>query len=109
MNLRSHAVGILGREIVNQLAKSPDKWKTIYALSRSKKDEYPPNVVHKHIDLLGSVDQMAKDLQGVEAEYIFFTAYMQRDTEQENWQVNGMSHPFQSQTSSPLRNGLNKR
>ncbi|KAL2147108.1 hypothetical protein VTI28DRAFT_538 [Corynascus sepedonium] len=83
------ATGILGREIVNQLAKSPDKWKTIYALSRSKKDEYPPNVVHKHIDLLGSVDQMAKDLQGVEAEYIFFTAYMQRDTEQENWQVNG--------------------
>ncbi|AEO54541.1 NAD(P)-binding domain protein [Thermothelomyces thermophilus ATCC 42464] len=83
------ATGILGREIVKQLAKSPEKWKTIYALSRSKKDEYPPNVVPKHIDLLSSADQMAQDLRGVEAEYIFFAAYLQKDTEQENWQVNG--------------------
>ncbi|KAL2153816.1 hypothetical protein VTH82DRAFT_2491 [Thermothelomyces myriococcoides] len=80
---------ILGREIVKQLASNPEKWKTIYALSRSKKDEYPPNVVHKHIDLLSSADQMAQDLQGIEAEYIFFAAYLQKDTEQENWQVNG--------------------
>lgn len=85
----SHGLGILGREIVKQLASNPEKWKTIYALSRSKKDEYPPNVVHKHIDLLSSADQMAQDLQGIEAEYIFFAAYLQKDTEQENWQVNG--------------------
>jgi hypothetical protein len=32
---------------------------------------------------------MGKDLQGIEAEYIFFAAYRQKDTEQENWQVNG--------------------
>lgn len=34
---------------------------------------------------------MAKDLDGVEAEYIFFAAYLQKDTEKENWQVNGLS------------------
>ncbi|KAK4039732.1 NAD(P)-binding domain protein [Parachaetomium inaequale] len=83
------ATGILGREIVKQLSQSPEKWNTVYALSRSKKDEFPSNVVHKHIDLLSSADQMATDLQGVEAEYIFFVAYLQKDTEEENWQVNG--------------------
>jgi hypothetical protein len=71
------------------LSRNPEEWNTIYALSRSKKDEYPSHVVHKHIDLLSSSDQMAKDLQGVEAEYIFFAAYLQKDTEQENWEVNG--------------------
>lgn len=82
-------LGILGREIVKQLSQNPEKWKTVYALSRSKKDEYPSNVVHRHIDLLSSADQMAKDLQGVEAEYVFFAAYLQKETEKENWQVNG--------------------
>ncbi|KAK4144951.1 NAD(P)-binding domain protein [Dichotomopilus funicola] len=83
------ATGILGREIVKQLSKTPEKWKTIYALSRSKKDEYPANVVHKHVDLLSSAEQMGKDLEGIDAEYIFFTAYLQKDTEQANWDVNG--------------------
>ncbi|KAL2015073.1 hypothetical protein VTK56DRAFT_6408 [Thermocarpiscus australiensis] len=83
------ATGILGREIVKQLARHPDKWKTVYALSRSKKDEYPSNVVHSHIDLLTSADGMAKELQGVHAEYVFFAAYLQKDTEEENWKVNG--------------------
>ena len=32
---------------------------------------------------------MAKALQGVEAEYLFFAAYLQKDSEQENWDVNG--------------------
>jgi hypothetical protein len=64
----------------------------VYAVSRSKKYEYPSNVVHRHIDLLTSADEMAKQLQGVEVEYVFFAAYMQKDTEKENWQVNGMAN-----------------
>ncbi|KAK4199858.1 hypothetical protein QBC40DRAFT_281263 [Triangularia verruculosa] len=83
------ATGILGREIVYRLAQNPQQWKTIHALSRSKKDEYPSNVVHNHIDLLHSAEQMAKDLQDVSGEHVFFAAYMQKDTEEENWQVNG--------------------
>jgi len=83
--------GILGREIVKQLGKDPKKWQTIHALSRSQKDEYPSNVVHNHIDLTSSAEDMAKDLKDVKGEYVFFAAYLQKDTEQENWDVNGMS------------------
>jgi len=32
---------------------------------------------------------MAKDLKDVKADYVFFAAYLQKDTEQENWEVNG--------------------
>jgi len=32
---------------------------------------------------------MAQELHGVEGEYVFFSAYLQKDTEQENWDVNG--------------------
>jgi len=61
----------------------------VFALSRSKKDEYPSNVIHNHIDLTSSAEDMAKDLQHVRAEYVFFAAYLQKETEQENWDVNG--------------------
>lgn len=83
------ATGILGREIVNELGKNRQQWPTVHALSRSKKDEYPDNVVHNHIDLQSSPDDMARDLKNVRGEYIFFAAYLQKDTEQENWDVNG--------------------
>ncbi|OIW30715.1 NAD(P)-binding domain protein [Coniochaeta ligniaria NRRL 30616] len=83
------ATGILGREIVKQLGKDTQKWKTIHALSRSQKDEYPSNVVHNHIDLTGSVQEMAKDLKDVKAEYVFFAAYLKEDSEQANWETNG--------------------
>ncbi|TDZ34999.1 Uncharacterized protein CTRI78_v011557 [Colletotrichum trifolii] len=83
------ATGILGREIVSRLGKNQDEWKTVYALSRSKKDEYASNVKHASIDLTASAEEMAENLQGIEAEYVFFSAYLQKDTEQENWDVNG--------------------
>lgn len=31
---------------------------------------------------------MAKDLEKVSGEYLFFAAYLQKDSEQENWDVN---------------------
>ncbi|KAK3336346.1 hypothetical protein B0T19DRAFT_36331 [Cercophora scortea] len=83
------ATGILGREIVKELGRKPDQWKTVHALSRSKKDECPSNVVHHHIDLTTSAEEMAKELKDVRGEYVFFAAYLQKDTEQENWNVNG--------------------
>jgi NAD(P)-dependent dehydrogenase (short-subunit alcohol dehydrogenase family) len=83
------ATGILGREIVKQLGKDPQKWTTVHALSRSKKDELSKNAVHNHIDLTSSAEDMAKDLKDVEAEYVFFSAYLQKDSEQDNWEVNG--------------------
>ncbi|EJD55545.1 NAD dependent epimerase/dehydratase family protein [Auricularia subglabra TFB-10046 SS5] len=83
------ATGILGREIVKELGKHPEQWSTIHALSRSKKDECPKNVVHNHIDLTGSAEEMAKQLKGVEADYVFFAAYLQQDTEEDSTRVNG--------------------
>lgn len=41
------------------------------------------------MDLFGSADAIAKDLQGVKAEYVFFSAYVEKASEQENWDVNG--------------------
>ncbi|KAK4697383.1 hypothetical protein P7C71_g677, partial [Lecanoromycetidae sp. Uapishka_2] len=83
------ATGILGREIVHALGKDPKQWETVHALSRSQKEKYPSNVKHDTIDLTGDAKQMAKQLEGVEAEYVFFAAYLQKDSEQENWDVNG--------------------
>ncbi|KAL8674759.1 MAG: hypothetical protein Q9168_000843 [Polycauliona sp. 1 TL-2023] len=83
------ATGILGRQIVAALAKDPETWHTVHALSRSQKESYPPNVKHDFIDLTADAKAMAKQLQGIEVEYIFFAAYLQKDTEQENWDVNG--------------------
>jgi len=83
------ATGILGREIVNELAKDPTTWQTIHALSRSQKEEYPRHVKHDTIDLTGDAKQMASQLDGVEGEYVFFAAYLQGNNEQENWDFNG--------------------
>ena len=81
--------GILGREIIAALGKESSKWKTVYALSRSQKQQCPSNVKHSHIDLTGDTKQMAEELKGIEAEIVFFSAYLQKDSEEENWEVNG--------------------
>ena len=83
------ATGILGREIVHELSKDHRQWPTIYALSRSKKEQFSETVKHSHIDLISSADEMAKDLKDISGNVVFFAGYMQEDTEQENWDVNG--------------------
>ncbi|KAF2129745.1 NAD dependent epimerase/dehydratase family protein [Dothidotthia symphoricarpi CBS 119687] len=83
------ATGILGREIVAELSKHRQQWPTVHALSRSKKEECPDNVIHHHIDLQSSADEMAEDLKNVKGEYVFFAAYLAQDTEQGAWDVNG--------------------
>ncbi|THY47790.1 NAD dependent epimerase/dehydratase family protein [Aureobasidium pullulans] len=83
------ATGILGREIVFELAKDTKTWSNIYALSRSKKEDYPSNVKHSHLDLQADPQEMAKELQNINAEYVFFTAYLAKDDEDEATKVNG--------------------
>lgn len=61
----------------------------MYALSRSQKEPFPSNVEHRHIDLTGTVDDLAKELQGITAEYVFFAAYLEQSDEQTSWNVNG--------------------
>ncbi|KAF1362389.1 hypothetical protein EJ07DRAFT_163640 [Lizonia empirigonia] len=75
--------------MVSELSRHRQEWPTVHALSRSKKEEYTQTVVHHHVDLLSSPENMAKDLKTVHASHVFFAAYIQKDTEQENWDVNG--------------------
>ena len=83
------ATGILGRAIVNEMCRNLTTWPTVHALSRSKKEDYPNTVIHRHIDLLSSADDMAKDLQNVSGEYVFFTAWVNKNSEDENTKANG--------------------
>ncbi|KAK4233580.1 nad dependent epimerase dehydratase family protein [Achaetomium macrosporum] len=83
------ATGILGREIVRRLSNNPQKWKKIHAFSRSQKEQHPTSVEHSFLDLAGSAEDMARALRGIEAEYVFFAAYLQKDSDQANWEVNG--------------------
>ena len=76
------------------MGADPAKWKTVHALSRSQKDEHPSNVVHNHIDLMNSAEEMAKELKNVKAEYVFFAAYFQQESEEKEWEVNGNYVPF---------------
>jgi nucleoside-diphosphate-sugar epimerase len=46
-------------------------------------------VIHNHIDLQSSPDEMANDLKSVRGDYIFFAAYLAKDDEEDAWEVNG--------------------
>lgn len=81
--------GIVGREIVRALGQDLEQWTTIRALSHSQKEKHASNVKHDDMNLTGSAEETAKQLKGVEAEYLFFAAYLHEDSEQENWDVNG--------------------
>lgn len=87
-NLTKALLGILGGAIVKNLGARKE-WTKIHALSRSKKDEYPPSVEHNHIDLTGFADDLAKELKGVEGDYLFFAAYLQDESEQKMCEING--------------------
>ena len=83
------ATGILGRAIVHELGRQPQKWTQVHAISRSKQEAYPPTVKHSHLDLTASVHDMAEQLSGVKGDYLFFAAYLQRSSDQELLQTNG--------------------
>ena len=60
-------------------------------MSRSKKGETRSQVQHTTLDLTASPEDMAAVLKDVEADYVFFSAYLEQNTEEENTKVNGMS------------------
>ena len=72
------------------LGNDPKQWQTVQALSRSQKEKYPSNVKHGFIDLTSDSKGVTEQLKGVEAEYVFFVAYLQKDSDQENCDVNGV-------------------
>lgn len=60
-------------------------------MSRSKKENFGPRVKHTHLDLTAKAEEMCNDLKSIEAQYVFFAAYLQKDTDEENTRVNGKS------------------
>jgi nucleoside-diphosphate-sugar epimerase len=81
------ATGISGFNTIRSLLDSPERWSTIYALSRSPvpeemltvlTDEQKSRIKHVSIDLTGSGEKLASQLKdgGVEADYVFFYGYI---------------------------------
>lgn len=62
------------------LCESPERWTTIYALSRRPPTKnWPAHVKHISVDFLDSPEKIAEQLRlhEVKADYIFFFAYIQ--------------------------------
>ena len=110
--------GISGSEIVNALAASPERWSTIYSMSRKPPKSDNPHVKPIAADFLSSTPEELAALfkkEGVKADYIFFTSYLQPAAPEGTglWtntddldKVNGTFLPRLNPTSS-LEFGLN--
>ncbi|KAH3949948.1 hypothetical protein HBI56_022400 [Parastagonospora nodorum] len=86
------ATGISGFHAIRALLDTPDRWSKVYALSRSPlskemlaffTEQQLGRLEHVSIDLSSSADQIAKAFKdaGVEADYIFYYAYLPPKTE----------------------------
>jgi nucleoside-diphosphate-sugar epimerase len=81
------ATGISGFNTMRALLDSPERWETVYAISRSPpsqemlsmfSQEQQDRIKHVSIDLTGSADKTSEALKNanVEADYIFFYGYL---------------------------------
>ncbi|KAF2131474.1 hypothetical protein P153DRAFT_196104 [Dothidotthia symphoricarpi CBS 119687] len=81
------ASGISGFNTIRSLLDTPDRWSTVYALSRSKLSdnllslftkEQASRIKHVSIDLGSSAEDIAKSLRDgdVSADYVFYYAYL---------------------------------
>ncbi|CAD0113200.1 unnamed protein product [Aureobasidium uvarum] len=75
------ANGLSGLHMLKILARHPQRWKKVYALSRRPPpdDDLPENVQHIPCDFLSSPEAIASVLKdnNVKADYAFFFAYIQ--------------------------------
>ena len=77
--------GISGQVIANQLLAAG--WE-VHGLSR-RTDGLPKGVHHIKADLLNA-DEVKKSLAGLKPEIVFMTAWIKKDSEAENIEVNGL-------------------
>ncbi|KAF4500445.1 DUF1479 domain [Fusarium agapanthi] len=99
--------GYVGLDGLNDEAPRTHKNGAKSTPSRSRKEVFPSNVEHRHIDLTGNADGVAKNLQGITAEYIFFAAYLEEADEQKNWDVNG--HMIQAFLDALVKSEIDKK
>ncbi|RFU25892.1 hypothetical protein B7463_g10428, partial [Scytalidium lignicola] len=72
------ANGISGQYMLRLLAKYPERWTKIYALSRRPPQGFnSPQIKHVSVDLLAGVDsiQQVLETENVSGDYVFFFAY----------------------------------
>jgi hypothetical protein len=84
------STGILGRQIVKELVRSPQQWQPIYTFSRSQEEEHARNAVHKFVDLSTSSQEIALQLKEIRADCLFYAAFVETGDEENNWHVNGV-------------------
>ena len=64
---------------------------TVQALVRSEREEYPSYIEHDYIDFTNDVEDWYDIQKSVRAGYDSTAAYLQKDTDQATWDVNGTS------------------
>lgn len=79
--------GITGSAIVHHLCKDPE-YEKVYSFSRSNPGYENPKIQHTKLDLQSSAHDMAKDFQNIQADYVFFCAYLARDDPVESTRAN---------------------
>ena len=79
---------MIGRAIVTALGEDAKTWTTVHALSRSQKLQWPSNVKTHQLDLQADAKEMASELGDIKADYVFFTAYLAQDAEEDATKVN---------------------
>lgn len=102
----TRATGISGSEILSVLAAAPERWETIYAMSRRAPNSHGAHVKHVAADFLSTPEkrsELFKEEEMEKVDYIFFASYIQPpDQEGGIWsntdeleKVNGSSqHPL---------------
>ncbi|KAF7175117.1 hypothetical protein CNMCM7691_006521 [Aspergillus felis] len=83
------ATGMTGSAIVRHLCKDP-RYEKIYSLSRRNPGGENAKIQHATLDLRGSAEDMARNIKGISAEYVFFCAYLAHDDPAELSRVNGL-------------------
>lgn len=79
------ANGISGSEIVSALIAAPERWETIYAMSRRPPPAQDQRVKPIAADFKDNTPEQLADLfkkEGVTADYVFFTSYVQPPTKE---------------------------
>ncbi|KAJ6107985.1 NAD dependent epimerase/dehydratase family protein [Penicillium sp. IBT 18751x] len=81
------ATGMTGGAIIHHLIKD-SSYQKVFSFSRRNPGNQHPKVQHVTMDLQSSVEDMARDLDGVSADVIYFCAYLVPEDQTELLRVN---------------------
>jgi hypothetical protein len=85
------ATAISIRAIIEASSKDPKTWTKVSSMSwrqNPSSQHQTTNIQHSTLDLQSSASDMAEQPKGIEADYLFFCAYIAKDFEVENVDAN---------------------